>query len=205
MTTFLLIRHALHVFGGERIAGRTPGIHLSPDGERQAEGLVERLAGVPLAAIYSSPVERALQTARAVAEPRGLAVERRDDVSEIDYGAWTGAALDDLRGTALWRQWNTFRSGQSAPGGESMIGVQARVVSALMLLRERHGDECVAVVSHGDVIRAAVAHCLGAPLDLLFRIEIGTASVTVVEFTADGPFVRCVNGSGAVADLRGGG
>jgi probable phosphoglycerate mutase len=85
-----------------------------------------------------------------------------------------------------------------------MIAVQARVVTALMLLRERHGDECVAVVSHGDVIRAAVAHCLGAPLDLLLRFEIGTASVTVVDFTPDGPFVRCVNSRGVLADPRGG-
>jgi probable phosphoglycerate mutase len=204
MTTVLLIRHALHVFGGDRIAGRTPGVVLSPDGEREAAALVDRLVSVPVAAVYSSPLERTLQTARPLAEHRGLTVERCDEVAEIDYGEWTGAALADLRSQPLWGQWNTFRSGQSAPGGEAMIAVQARVVTALMQLRERHGDECVAVVSHGDVIRAAVAHCLGAPLDLLLRFEIGTASVTVVDFTPDGPFVRCVNSRGVLAEPLGG-
>jgi probable phosphomutase (TIGR03848 family) len=201
VTRFLLIRHGLNLFGGERIAGRTPGVNLSPDGSREAEQLVERLHGVPLEAIYSSPMERTLQTAQPLAAQRGLALQTWDDLIEIDYGDWTGAALADLRGRLRWTRWNSFRSGQRVPNGESMIGVQARIVSALIGLSERHGDASVAVVSHGDVIKAAIAHCLGSPLDLLLRIEISTASVSVVDFTGDGPYVRCVNNTGLLADV----
>jgi probable phosphoglycerate mutase len=198
MTTFLLIRHGLHLFGGERIAGRTPEVNLSPDGRRQAELLVERLCDVPLDAIYSSPIERTLQTAQPLATRRGLPVQPCEELIEIDYGDWTGRALDDLRGTEEWTQWNSFRSGQRAPNGEAMIGVQARIVSALQVLRARHRDSSVALVTHGDVIKAAVAHCLGAPLDLLLRMEISTASVSVVDFSGDGAYVRCVNTTGAL-------
>jgi probable phosphomutase (TIGR03848 family) len=203
VTRFLLIRHGLHVFGGDRIAGRTAGVDLSPSGREQAQELVGRLAALPLDALYSSPIERTLETARPLAAARALTVQVRDDLSEIDYGDWTGAALDDLRGTPSWQQWNTFRSGHRAPGGEAMIAVQARIVSALRLLWERHGDASVAVVTHGDLIRAALAHCLGAPLDLLLRIEISTASVSILDYTGDGPYVRCVNSTGVLAELPG--
>jgi probable phosphoglycerate mutase len=203
VTTFLLIRHGLHVFGGDRIAGRTAGVELSPSGREQADRLVDRLAALPLDALYSSPMERTLETARPLARARGLTVQVRDDLGEIDYGEWTGAALDDLRGTRPWEQWNTFRSGHRAPGGEAMIAVQARIVSALRLLWEHHGDASVALVTHGDVIRAALAHCLGAPLDFLLRMEISTASVSILDFTGDGPYVRCVNTAGVLAELPG--
>ena len=201
MTTFLLIRHGLHVLGGGTIAGRLPGVDLSPDGLKQADGLVERLDGVPIAAIYGNPIDRALQTAQPLATSRGLAVVVCDDLQEIDYGDWTGAAIEDLRTEERWKEWNSFRSGHRVPNGESMLAVQARIVSLLMDLRTRHPHDCIALFSHGDVIKSAVSHCLGVPMDLALRIEISTASITAILVADYGPYVLCVNNTATMTEL----
>src|SRR5687767_2098663 len=110
-TTFLLIRHGLHELGGDIIAGRTPGVHLSDAGRTQADGLCARLADVSIDAIYSSPMERTIETAQPLATRRGLTVEHSPELLEIDFGDWTGKSLHELRGSPGWREWNSFRSG----------------------------------------------------------------------------------------------
>ena len=122
----------------------------------------------------------------------------RDELSEIDYGDWSGRKLDELRPLPRWQQWNAFRSGTQVPGGERMLQTQSRVVTEMLGLCERHRDECVALVSHGDVIKAAVAYFLGVPLDLFQRIEIGLASVSLVAISDYGPWVLCVNNTGEI-------
>ena len=198
MTTFLLIRHGAHLLGGETIAGRMPGVRLSPLGEAQAAGLVGRVGGAPIRAVYSSPVERCVQTARPLAAHLGVDVAVAEGLTEIDFGAWTGRTLEELRPLAGWKRWNAFRSGARPPGGESMAEVQGRVVREMERLSGEHPDECVALFSHGDVIRAAVAYFLGAPLDLFQRIEISLASVSVVRIGEFGPSVLGVNCAGEV-------
>ena len=201
MTTFLLIRHGMHELGGHRIAGRMPGVHLSPDGIVQAERLVSRLDGIRVDAVLSSPMERTMETATPLAEHRGLTVERCDDLLEIDFGEWTGALLADLGGDPRWRKWNEFRSGHRTPGGESMVEVQTRVVALLQRLTAAAPDGSFALVSHSDVIKAAVAHLVGAPLDLFLRIEISTASVTPVVIADLGPWVLAVNATAELGQL----
>jgi probable phosphoglycerate mutase len=201
MTTFVLVRHALHELGARRIAGRMPGVHLSEVGRAQAAALPGRLRALPITAVYTSPLERTRETAAMIVAGRHIEAEPCDGLLEIDFGAWTGSTLEELRGRPEWQQWNSFRSGHRAPGGESMVEVQARVVGQLLTLRERHPHECIALVSHGDVIRAALAHCTGTPLDLFQRIEINPASVSVVVIADHGPWVLCVNNTQCLDEL----
>jgi broad specificity phosphatase PhoE len=133
-----------------------------------------------------------------LSEETGVKVEVRETLAELDFGKWTGEKWTEFREEELWRRWNAHRSGTRMPGGETMLEVQARVVGEMMRIREERGGERVAVVSHGDVIKAAVAYVLGAPLDLMLRIEILLASVTVVEWGEYGPWVLGVNFTGEI-------
>jgi broad specificity phosphatase PhoE len=199
MTKFLLIRHGAHLLGAETIAGRSPGVNLSPLGERQVAEMIDRVAHLPIRAVYSSPVDRTIQTARPLAERLGLQVQVRETLSEVDYGDWTRKRLEEVRPLDRWRQWNSFRSGHRIPGGESMLDIQSRIVGEMLRLRAEHPDDaCLALVSHGDVIKAATAWFLGVPIDLFTRIEIGLASVTAIAIGDYGPWVLCVNNTSRI-------
>jgi probable phosphomutase (TIGR03848 family) len=195
MTTFLLIRHALCDPVGKSIAGRQPGIHLNAEGRRQAEALALWLGNLSLQAIYSSPLERALETANPIAVRRGLEVVMAPGVNEIDFGEWTGKALAELDGRPDWRAFNSFRSGTRIPGGEAMPEVLARALGELDRLRRAHPspETLVAVVSHGDVLRGIVAHFLGISLDFFQRIELSPASVSILELEGYGARVLLLN------------
>jgi probable phosphoglycerate mutase len=169
------------------------------EGWAQAARLAERLATARIAAVYSSPLERARETAEAVARPHGLAVGILGGAVEIDFGDWTGRTLAELAEDPRWRRFNTFRSATRIPGGEMMPEVQARIVAALEELRLRHGDATVAVVSHGDVIKSAVCHYAGIPLDLLLRLEVEPASVTAVTVAELGARILSLNDTGRPA------
>ncbi|HEX5830224.1 MAG TPA: histidine phosphatase family protein, partial [Gemmatimonadaceae bacterium] len=181
MTTALLVRHAHCEPVGRRVAGRAAGVPLDAEGRRQAARLGERLRHLPLAAVVSSPLERAAWTAVAIARPHGLTVVCDEAWSEVDVGEWTGMELTALEHDERWRRWNHFRGGTRAPGGELMIEVQARAVAALARLADQHRDAMVAVVSHADVLRAVLAHHLGMSLDHLARLELAPASVSAIE------------------------
>lgn len=198
MTTFLLIRHGAHLLGGGTIAGRSPSVHLSPLGQTQANQLIERLAHLPIGAIYSSPMDRTRETAQPLARTLGLPVQIRPALAEIDFGDWTGQKIDDIKAQPPWKQWNAFRSGTRIPNGELMPETQLRIVNEMLLLRQQHPDDCLALFSHGDVIKAAVAYWLGVPLDLFQRIEIGLASVSAIALGDLGPWVLCVNNTAPI-------
>lgn len=193
MTTFLLIRHALNDTVGRLIAGRAPGVRLNADGRAQAESLAERLAGLPLTAVYSSPLERARKTAEPLARRHGLEVRISEAFNELDFGGWTGRSLFELEADEHWRRFNSFRSSTRPPGGETMLEAQARMIAGLERLRADSGDAKVAVVGHGDPIRAAVMHYAGIPLDLFLRVEISPASVSVLELSDYGPRILSLN------------
>lgn len=180
-TTFLLIRHATNDTVDVRIAGRMPGVHLNDEGRRQAEELAHRLEGIQLDAIYSSPLERAFETAERIAERHGLGITRLESLNEIDFGDWTWKGLDELHANELWQRFNTFRSGMRIPGGETIVEVQARMVVELLNLCEKHPEQTLAIVGHGDPIRAVISFYLGNPLDFMLRFVIEAASVSIVE------------------------
>lgn len=200
MTTFLLIRHAAHDYLGRAIAGRQPGVHLNEVGKQQAEQLAVRLSLLPIDAIYSGPLERARQTAGPVCRRFNLPLQISDEFTEIDFGAWTNCTFAELNDVRQWRHFNSFRSCTAAPGGELMFEVQARMIRKISELRREH--ECVAIFSHGDPIRATLAHFLGLHLDLFQRIEIDPASISLVEFEEDWVRVSLMNASGEGGPLQ---
>jgi broad specificity phosphatase PhoE len=198
MTTFLLIRHALCDPVGQSIAGRRPGVHLNEAGRQQALGLAERLGQLCLTGLYSSPLERAIETAQPIGARQGLEILPAAGFNEVDFGTWTGKTIAELEQVPDWRRFNEFRSGSRIPGGETMAEVLSRSLGELEKLRERHARQgsLVAVVSHGDVLRMLVTHALGMPSDFLHRIELSPASVTVLEVEDYGPRLILLNGTG---------
>lgn len=196
MTRLLLIRHATIDASGQALAGRAAGVHLNERGRQQAQALAGRLAGVDIHAIYSSPLERAIETARPLAASSDLAIYSSEDLLEIDFGEWTNRSFADLADDPCFQRFNAFRSTASAPGGESMLNAQLRMVAGLDAIRRRHPQATVAVVSHGDMIKAAVAHYAGIPLDLFQRIEISLASISVVEIDDHAVRILSVNADG---------
>jgi probable phosphoglycerate mutase len=192
-TTFLLVRHAIVDAVGKSIAGWTPGIHLSSEGHAQARQLADGLSGCTAGAIYSSPLERAKETAEYISARLALPVQILDTIGEIHYGDWTGRKLAELADDENWQAYNSFRSGVRIPDGELMLEAQARVVGQLEHLREQHPGELIILVSHGDVIRAALAHFAGIPLDLHHRIEVSPASLSVIVLGHDFARIQCMN------------
>lgn len=197
MTTLVLIRHATNDWVHKGLlAGWTPGVHLNQEGRAQAQALGERLAASHLDAVYSSPLERALETAQAVAAPHGLDVQIHEGIGEVQYGEWNGRSLRELVKRPLWRSVQIYPSGTRFPSGESIGEMQARVVAALDEIRSAHPQGIVAAVAHADVIKAAVAFFVGVPLDLFQRLVISPASVTVVGFGPFGPRLLRMNDNG---------
>ncbi len=182
-TTLLLIRHATNdLLVTHRLGGRMPGVHLNDQGRAEAEALADRLARVNLTAVYSSPMERALETAQAIAARHGLEVRIHPGLHEVDCGQWSGTPIRDVRGDPRWRAIEAYPILNTYPGGETIWQVQVRVVAALEEIRAAHSDQTVAIVSHADPIRAAVAHYIGLPLDLFRRLLISPASLTALAF-----------------------
>lgn len=201
VTTFLLIRHAHHDKVGKALAGRLPNVALSRQGELQAECLAEQLTALKIDRIYSSPLERAQATAAALAKSLDLEVHTCEGLNEIEFGEWQGRTFQELENEPRWQRFNQFRAGTGAPGGEFLLQVQARMVSALEDLREQFPHEVIALVGHGDPIKAAIACYAGIPLDLMLRLEISPASISMVSLDYDGPRILCVNHTGKLPRL----
>ena len=187
MTVFHLLRHGEPtVFG--RINGRLPGVGLSVKGCAEIAAMAKRLAEEKIDAIYASPLQRTRETAEILANRLGLPIQYREDVIELDFGEWTGLTADEVRKDVRWQMWSSCRSIAAIPGGESWRQVQDRVVHALFDLQQVHPDQSLVIVSHGDVIRAALLFALGMPLDFYSRIEVGLASLS--SFRLDGSGIR---------------
>jgi probable phosphoglycerate mutase len=170
-----------------------PGVGMTERGRAEIAAVAERLAGEGIAAIYASPLQRTRETAEIVAARLGLPIEFRDDVIELDFGEWTGATFDAIRADPRWISWSQHRSLATIPGGESMRAVQKRAVEALLEIGDRHRDESVVIVSHGDVIRAALVFALGMPLDFFGRIEVSQGSLSTIRLDQSGIRVLALN------------
>lgn len=193
-TYVLLIRHGENEYvSTHRLAGRTPGVSLNDKGRSQAEALVRYLDGQPIDVVYSSPLDRCLETAAPLARTRGLVVRHEQGVVEVDYGGWQGADLRELSKLPAWHEVQHYPSLFRFPDGETLREVQVRAVGAIERLVDLHPDQIVALFSHGDIIRTTLAHYLGIPLDLFQRIAIGTASVSILAFHNRRPTVLGLN------------
>lgn len=180
MTTILLVRHGHTDAAGKRLTGWTPGVHLNEAGRRQAERLIERLDGVRVDAIYSSPLDRCRETAAPLAKARALSVRVRRSIIETGYGEWTGRTIAQLRRTKLWRTIERVPSAARFPGGESLLEVQARSMAEITRIAKDHPNGSVVVVSHADPIRLVVAQVAGSSVDHLHRLVVEPCSVSVV-------------------------
>lgn len=192
-TTVFLVRHAAHDLLGKTLCGRMDGVVLNAAGLASAQRLAARFTGEGVAAVYTSPMTRSRQTAAPIAEALGLAPIVTDALNEIDFGDWTGAAFGDLQGDPRWGLWNTERSAHRAPAGESFAEAQARIAAWVDEVTGAHPGAAVVGVSHGDLIKAALAHVLGFPLDHHDRLEVEPASVSVVVGGEWGRKVHCIN------------
>lgn len=200
MTTLLLVRHGLTELTGSVLAGWTPELHLDDRGRAQAAAVAARLAGLPLDALVSSPLERCRETAEAVAAVTGAEkVEIDERFGEVHYGDWTGRPLAELVKEPLWPAVQAHPSAVRFPGedGEALAGAQHRAVTAVRDWNARLGpDAAYLVCSHGDIIKAIVADALGLHLDQFQRIQADPASLTVIRYTALRPFVVRLNDMG---------
>lgn len=182
MTTIFLIRHGENDYvKTQRLAGRLPGVHLNERGRAQAAALAEALKSTRLKAIYSSPLDRAVETAQPIAKALGLRVQRRPALIETKIGHWEGQSIKQLNRTKEWRLLQEHPAQFQFPGGEWMVEQQARLVAEIETLCAQHRPtETFAVVGHADPLKLIVAHYIGLPLDLFQRIVLSTASVSVI-------------------------
>jgi probable phosphomutase (TIGR03848 family) len=200
-TKVVLVRHAVTAETGPVLSGRRPGIDLSEKGRAQADGAATRLAGLPVKAVYSSPLERCHQTAEAVAARHGLPVTDVAGLAEADYGEWTGQKIEDLRQSDLWKLVQVAPSAVRFPAGESVREMQARIITAIEEVVAAHPGEVVVAVSHADPIKAAVAHFTGIHLDLFQRLFVAPASCTVLRFGPMGAALVKLNDTGTMGDV----
>lgn len=194
-TRFILVRHAeTEQSARGRCYGRLD-VRLSPRGLRQAQALADALAGLPLAAVYSSPLIRALDTARPLAAARGVDVSLLEVLAELDFGEVEGLTYDEIEAERpeLFRAWMDDPARVRFPGGESLADLRARVLPALEQIRACHAGEAVAVVAHGGVIRVVLADALGVEDGALFRLDQAEGGVSVVDWLEGVPLLRAAN------------
>lgn len=194
MTTVLLIRHGLNDWVGKRLVGRTPDVHLNEQGRKQAQMLVSVLKELPIDSIYSSPLERAIETAQPLALAKSLPVICNENLQEIDFGDWQGKTIKQLRKLKLWKLVHQEPEIFRFPGGESFVEAQLRLSSVIETFFSNHPeDEIVACFSHSDSIRLILAHFLGLPLQNFHKIAVDTASISVLYRKAGQTSVPYIN------------
>jgi probable phosphomutase (TIGR03848 family) len=203
----LLVRHGKTPTTGKVLPGRAAGLHLSPEGCAQAEGVAERIAALVgpdrpgPTAVYASPLERTAETAKPIARQLGLRVRNERGLLECDFGRWTGAQLKALAKKPEWTQVQRWPSGFRFPGGESFLEMQARVTSAISRLVQLHPGETIVAVSHADPIKVAVSAAAGTHLDLFQRLNISPCSVSALAYSEAGTHVLSVNSTASLGDL----
>jgi len=199
MALIFLIRHGLTAQTGRILYGRTPGIELDHRGHAQARDLALRLAPVRITALYSSPLERCVQTVEPLAAAAGLSVRERSELLEMDAGDWTGRSLASLRRKKAWAEVQRSPSTFRFPGGdEDFAAAQARVVGEILRIAARHPRGRIGVATHGDLVRIALAHLLGTPLDSFQRIVVDTAAVSVLHVASGRGHVLLMNDTGGL-------
>ena len=194
-TRVVLVRHAEP---DESARGRCYGsfdVPLSAKGRRRAEALAEALAPLPLAAVYSSPLQRALETALPIAAAHGLEPLLHDGLRELDFGELEGEPFEKIarKRPQLFQAWMETPTAVSFPGGEALSDLRTRALAASDEIRRSHARSSVAIVAHGGVTRLILAAALAMPDDALFRLEQGYGAVSVVDWVGQAPLVRAVN------------
>ena len=178
-----LIRHGETDAVWKGLCGRRAGISLNEKGTQQARHIAAQLKHLPIAAIYSSPLERAMETAHGLAQAARLDVNASESWTEVDHGDWTGLSWSELEQDPRWLQYSVRRSTTGCPNGETALDVQSRAMRELNHLLDRHAGEQVAIFTHAGVISAVLCHCAAIPLDFSLRLEISPGSISTIEFS----------------------
>jgi probable phosphoglycerate mutase len=204
MTQLLLIRHAVNDFVKTgRLAGWTPEVHLNEEGKAQAEALGRRLAETPINRIYSSPLERTMETAEAIQRHHPhVSILQNTEIGEVRYGDWEGKSIAALQGRKMWHVVQEYPSRAYFPNGETMRGVQTRAVNALETLAEQHPRETVVIVSHADLIKMVLAHFLGMHLDNFQRIVVSPASISSLQLGYGRPYIGTINDTAHIQQME---
>lgn len=179
-TRVLLVRHGSHDLLGKVLCGRMEGVSINAAGLGEARAAARRLQAESLAAVYTSPRQRCVETASCIGGVVGHKPVVAEALEEIDFGDWNGASFADLEGDADWDAWNSRRGSARPPNGESMAEVQARLDGFFAQLAERHPGESVAAISHSDVIKAALCRALDLPLDRYDRFDVNPGSISTL-------------------------
>ena len=189
-----LVRHGSNDYLAKALlAGRLPNVHLNDEGRAEAQRLAATLATAGIQRIFSSPLERSVQTAEPTAKRLNLQIEVAPEILEINFGDWTGKPIRDLDRDPAWKNFNLYRSGTRIPNGETMLETQTRMVAFLEELRRENPNQTVALFSHGDPIKSVFAYYLGIPLDLFTRIEISPGSHSILRLEPWGPQILAIN------------
>lgn len=200
-TVVLLVRHGLTPTTGKELPEHGAGPALCEQGRRQAAEAAQYISGwrpalPPVAALYSSPMVRALETASAIGKAIDLAPVERAELVDCDTGEWAGQPLKQLARKPEWATVSHTPSGFRFPGGESITEMHSRVVGAIRGFAADHPGKCVIVVSHADPIKAVLADALGMHIDLFQRVVVGPASVSAVTYGQAAPSVTLLNWTG---------
>jgi len=195
MPTFLLIRHGENEYVAKgRLAGRLPGVHLNENGKKQAEMVAKAFAKAPIKAVYSSPMERCMETAKPLADALDLKIIPTQGLIEVDFGKWQDKTLKQLQNRKLWKVVQANPSRMEFPDGETFANAQLRIVQALETLARKHDTkDLIACFSHSDLIKLAVSYYLGQPIDLFQRIMISPGSVSMLHLGEMGAQIINVN------------
>jgi probable phosphoglycerate mutase len=199
MTTILLIRHGENEYVAKgRLAGRLPSVHLNENGKQQAEAVAKAFAKAPIKAVYSSPMERCMETARPLATGLDLEVMPRNGLLEVDFGEWQDKTLKQLRRRKLWKVVQGNPARMRFPSGETFANAQQRIVQELETLAQEHRPkDLIACFSHSDLIKLALSYYLGQPIDLFQRIMIAPASISTLHLGEMGAQIININYSAA--------
>jgi probable phosphomutase (TIGR03848 family) len=195
MPIFLLIRHGETDYNKKwRLPGRIPGVHLNQKGRQQAQLLAEALSKAPIKAIYSSPLERTLETAEPLAALLKLTVIPTTGLLETDCGEWQGQSVRRMRRQKIWKSVQQHPSLFQFPGGEAIVTCQHRMVQVIETIRREYGEhDLVVCFSHADPIKQVVAFYLGLPLDNFQRLSVDTASITALIVDENGSRLIMLN------------
>ena len=204
MTQILLVRHAVNDFVKTgKLAGWTPEVHLNDEGKAQAEALGRRLADVPITHLYSSPLERTMETAEAIRQHHPqLEIVQNVELGEVRYGDWEGKEVRALQSRKMWHVVQEYPSRAYFPNGETMRGVQVRAVDEIERLTIAHPRGVVVVVTHADVTKMVIAHFLGMHLDNFQRIVVSPASISSLMLGYGRPYVGTINDCAHISQME---
>ncbi|MDG5815360.1 histidine phosphatase family protein [Chitinispirillales bacterium ANBcel5] len=192
MVELFLVRHGYVDFSG-KIPGRLKNVHLSERGYEQSKQLVKILGKKKIDVVYSSPLERCVETAKPLCAEYGIPLQLDSLLIELDYGNWNGKTFESLEHDYEWKRFHSFRSLTKAPNGESMISVQNRMITFIEKLKRETPHRRILIVSHNEPIKSVISYLCGIALDMFLRLSIDPGSISEIRLFQDSAVLKTLN------------